>query len=115
MKIPTLGQLSSLQGDLLSYEFKDGLNRYLAEPGRVTPIKTLAEAIAFNEAHRAEEMRFFGQEDFIAAQARGPLTDQAYLDARAACQRLARTEHKDGKQDPRGDIGLLAVDVRMVA
>ena len=99
VKIPTLGQLSSLQGDLLSYEFKDGLNRYLAEPGRVTPIKTLAEAIAFNEAHRAEEMRFFGQEDFIAAQARGPLTDQAYLDARAACQRLARTEGIDAAME----------------
>lgn len=99
VRIPTLGKLSSVQGELLSFEFKDGLYRYLAEPGRVTPIKSLAEAIAFNEAHRAEELRFFGQEDFITAQARGPLTEQAYLDARAACLRLARTEGIDAAMD----------------
>jgi amidase len=99
VRIPTLSKLSSVQGELLSFEFKDGLNRYLAEPGRVTPIKTLAEAIAFNEAHRAEELRFFGQEDFLAAQARGPLTEQAYLDARAACLRLARTEGIEAAMD----------------
>jgi amidase len=95
VKIPTLAKLSAVQGDLLSFEFKDGLNRYLAEPGRVTPIKTLAEAIAFNEAHRTEELLFFGQELFTAAQARGPLTEQAYLDVQAACRRLARDEGID--------------------
>jgi amidase len=95
VKINSLGKFGLATGDVLSYEFKDGLNRYLAEPGRVTAMKTLADLIAFNEAHRAEEMAFFGQEDFIAAQARGPLTDQAYLDAKATCLRLARTEGLD--------------------
>ncbi|SDS20169.1 amidase [Opitutus sp. GAS368] len=99
VKVGSLGNFGSATGDLLSYEFKDGLNRYLATPGRVTPMKALADLIAFNEAHRSEEMAWFGQEDFTAAQARGPLTDQAYLDAKATCLRLARTEGLDAALD----------------
>ena len=99
VKINSLGKFGSATGDLLSYEFKDGLNRYLAEPGRVTPMKSLADLIAFNEAHRVEEMSFFGQEDFIAAQARGPLTAPAYLTAKATCIKLARTEGLDPALD----------------
>jgi len=95
VKINSIGKFGSATGDVLSYEFKDGINRYLAEPGRGSEMKTLADLIAFNEAHRAEEMTFFGQEDFTAAQARGPLTDPAYLEARATCRRLARTEGLD--------------------
>ena len=97
--IPTLIKLSAVQGTVLSYEFKDGLNRYLAEPGRVTPMKTLADLIAFNDAHRAEELPYFGQEIFVTAQARGPLTDPAYLEARAACLQLTRTEGIDAAMD----------------
>ncbi len=95
VKLGSLGKFGSATGDVLSYEFKDGINRYLAEPGRVTPMKTLADLIAFNEAHRAEEMPFFGQEVFTSAQARGPLTDEAYLDAKATCLKLSRTEGLD--------------------
>ncbi len=99
VKVGSLGKFGNATGDLLSYEFKDGLNRYLAEPGRVTPMKTLADLIAFNEAHRAEELPFFGQDLFTAAQARGPLSDQAYLDAKATCLKLARTEGLDAALD----------------
>jgi len=99
VKIPTLGKFGAAPGEVLSFEFKDGLNRYLAEPGRVTPIKTLADLIAFNTAHRAEELPYFGQELLVAAEARGPLTDPAYLEARAACLRLARTEGIDAALD----------------
>lgn len=95
VKIATLGKFGGATYDVLSYEFKDGLNRYLAEPGRVTPMKTLADIIAFNEAHAAEEMAFFGQQDFLAAEKRGPLTEKTYLDALATCRRLARAEGLD--------------------
>jgi amidase len=95
VKIATLGKFGSATYDVLSYEFKDGLNRYLAEPGRIAPVKTLADVIAFNDAHAAEEMPFFGQQDMIAAEKRGPLTEKAYLDARATCVRLARAEGLD--------------------
>jgi amidase len=99
LKIATLGKFTAAQGDVLSFEFKDGLNRYLAEPGRVTPMKTLADLIAFNDAHRAEEMPFFAQEIFLASQARGPLTDKAYVEARTTCLQLARTEGIDAAMD----------------
>lgn len=99
VKIATLGKFGSATYDVLSYEFKDGLNNYLAEPGRVTPAKTLADLIAFNDAHPTEEMAFFGQQDFLAAEKRGPLTEQNYRDARATCLRLARTEGLDATFD----------------
>lgn len=90
--IPTLHRLSAAEGVVLSYEFKDGLERYLAEPGRQTPMKSLADIIAFNNAHRDLELSFFGQEHLEEAQARGPLTEPAYLEAVALCRRRARTE-----------------------
>ncbi len=62
------------------YEFKDGLNRYLAtRPG--VP-QTLADLIAFNERERVREMPYFGQIHFERAQEKGSLTDSAYIQAR---------------------------------
>ena len=58
-------------------------------------MKTLADLIAFNEAHAREEMPYFGQDTFVKAQAKGPLTDKAYLSARARARRLSRTEGLD--------------------
>ena len=51
--------------------------------------------IAFNEANKAQEMPYFGQELFLQAQQKGPLTDQVYRDALAKDQRLSRTEGLD--------------------
>ncbi len=99
VKIASLGKFNPAQGEVLSFEFKDGINRYLAEPGRVTPMKSLADLIAFNDAHRSEEMPFFAQEIFLTSQARGPLTDKAYVEARATCLQLARTEGIDAVMD----------------
>ncbi len=114
VKITTLGKFSAAASEVLSYEFKDGLNRYLAEPGRATPMKTLADVIAFNVAHRAEEMPFFGQETFVTAQARGPLTEPAYLDARATCVQLSRAEGIDAAMDA-GKLDALAMFTRGAA
>ena len=97
--IASLAKLAPVTGPVLSFEFKDGINRYLAEPGRVTPVKTLADLIAFNDAHRAEEMPYFAQEIFLTSQARGPLTDKAYIEARDACLKLTRAEGIDGAMD----------------
>ena len=58
-------------------------------------MKTLADVIAFNEANRDREMPCFGQELFLKAQAKGPLTDKAYLDALAKNRRLSREEGLD--------------------
>ena len=68
--IPTIDKImSSFAEDLVEvYEFKRGLNAYLATRHGV-PIHSLADAIAFDEAHRQREMRWFGQEWFELAQA----------------------------------------------
>lgn len=85
--IPTLGQWDAAEMDMLLYEFKDGVNRYLADSH--APRKTLAELIAFDTQHAAGEMPFFAQELFEQAQAKGPLTDTAYIEARDRARLLA--------------------------
>jgi len=72
---------------LLLYEFKDGLNTYLKQSG--APHASLEALIAWNAANAGTVMPFFGQEIFEQAQAKGPLTDPAYVTARATARRLA--------------------------
>jgi amidase len=74
--------------EVLLYEFKDGLNRYLAQSGDA-PVHSLQELIEWDKANAGKVMPFFGQELFERAEAKGPLTDRAYLQARAAARRLA--------------------------
>ncbi|HKE17631.1 MAG TPA: amidase [Kofleriaceae bacterium] len=88
-------ELEEAELDVLLYEFKADLDAYLADLGPSAPVHSLADVIAFNEKHSAEEMPIFGQELFIKAQAKGPLTDGAYRKALARCRRVARTEGID--------------------
>ena len=80
---------------VLEYEFKANMNAYLAALGPDAPVGTLAEIIDFNERNADVEMPHFGQERLVASEARGPLTDQAYLDAVTAIQRGARQDGID--------------------
>ena len=84
---------------VLEYEFKANLNAYLADLGPDAPVKTLAEVIEFNERNADVEMPHFGQERLIASEARGPLTDQDYLDAVRAIQRGNREDGIDALMD----------------
>jgi amidase len=95
VKMATAGKFGEAEGVVLDYEFKAGLNAYFASLGSDAPVKSLAELIAFNEREKAREMPWFGQETFIRAQKCGPLTDKKYLEARAKCIRLSRTEGID--------------------
>ncbi|HEV8398415.1 MAG TPA: amidase [Gemmatimonadales bacterium] len=97
--IDTAGQLGTNERDVLQYEFKADLNAYLATMPANVKQRTLADLIAWNAANEDREMPFFGQETFIASQARGPLTDQAYLDARAKCLDLTRAKGIDATMD----------------
>ncbi len=89
--IPHAGSYDDIELDVLLFELKHDLNAYLATLGPTAPIRTLADAIAFNEKERAREMPYFGQELFVRAQAKGPLTSPAYLKALGTCRRLSRT------------------------
>ncbi len=90
-----LGSEGNGEGTVLSYEFKTDINSYLGSLGAASPVKTLADLIAFNAAHRSEEMPYFGQEIFETSQTRGPLTDRKYRDALAADRRRSRADGID--------------------
>jgi len=93
--IPHAGEYDDSELIVLLYELKADLAAYLAAWAPGARVKTLADVIAFNEANKATEMPYFGQELFLQAQEKGPLTDQAYRDALAKDQRLSRTEGLD--------------------
>jgi len=97
--IATLGETDESELEVLLYEFKADLNAYLAGLGSRTPYRSLRDLIAFNEKNRATEMPYFGQEIFEKAEAKGPLTDQAYVDALAKDLRLTRAEGIDKTMD----------------
>ena len=93
--LSTAGQFDAAEGIVLDYEFKAGINAYLATRGSDVVVKTLADLIVWNEQEREREMPWFGQETFLRAQKAGPLTDQKYLEARRKCLLLARTQGVD--------------------
>jgi amidase len=95
--IPNAKEMNASEAELtgLLYEFKADLNAYLGGLPADAPVRSLADLITFNEARAAEEMPYFGQEILLLAQEKGPLTEQAYLDALAENHRLARTEGID--------------------
>lgn len=78
---------------VLFYEFKAGLNQYLANRGG--KVRSLADCIAFNQAHREQEMPFFEQELFEQAQETGTFDDKEYRKALAENKRLTRKEGID--------------------
>ena len=93
--IATSGKFDDAEGEVMNFEFKADLNAYLAALGPSAPHKTLADLIAFNDRNADREMPYFGQEQFLKAQAKGPLTSPAYKAARDKCLRLSRTEGID--------------------
>ena len=92
--IATAGELDDSELEVLLYEFKADLNGYLAALPSAK-YRTLEDLIRFNQENRAREMPYFGQEIFEKAQAKGPLTDKAYLDALEKDSRLSRVEGID--------------------
>jgi amidase len=90
VRIATYDAWNDPELEVLLYEFKDGLNRYLSSSA--APHRSLEALIAWNKANAAAVMPYFGQELFERAQAKGPLTDAAYVKARDAARRLAGPE-----------------------
>jgi amidase len=87
-------QLREFELTVLLFEFKAGIAAYLAEHPDA-PVRSLAEIIAFNEAHEDRVMPYFRQELLERAQGMGDLDDPRYLEARDGCRRLARDEGID--------------------
>jgi amidase len=97
--IETAGKFGDSEFTVLLYELKADLNAYLARLGPNAPMKTLKNIIDFNESHREKEMPYFGQDTFLKAEEKGPLTTQEYIDALAKNRQLARKEGIDATMD----------------
>ena len=106
--IPTWGEWSESEREVMLYEFKAGLNAYLAGLGGSPRVRSLKDLIRFNEENADREMPYFGQEHFIQAQAKGPLTEKRYRDALARNHRLSRKEGIDRVMDEHRLDALLA-------
>ncbi|HEX8187670.1 MAG TPA: amidase family protein, partial [Pyrinomonadaceae bacterium] len=93
--LPTHGKFDGDEFEVLLYEFKADLNKYLASLAPGDHPRTLKELIDFNERHRDREMPYFGQELFVRAEAKGPLTEAAYLKALRASKLMSRAQGLD--------------------
>ena len=106
--LDSFGKFDDTEMLVMLYELKSDLNAYLARlasaPGgavqvRTLQVRTLKDIIDFNQRNREKEMPWFGQDLFIKAEAKGPLTEKEYLDALAKNHQLARTEGIDALMD----------------
>jgi amidase len=93
--IPTSGKFDDSEFEVLLYEFKADLNKYLAGLGPQAQVRSLKDVIAFNEKNREREMPYFGQDIMIKAEAKGPLTSKAYLQALRKNHLLTRAQGID--------------------
>ncbi len=90
---PDYSKIADERLDVLLYEFKTDLNKYLAARG--AKYKTLEDLIKFNEENKAKELPLFGQELFLQSQAKGGLSDAAYTEALAKIKRATREDGID--------------------
>jgi amidase len=93
--IETAAGIWTFDAEVLSFELKASLNEYLASLGPDSPVKSLADVIAFNLRNSDRELAWFGQETFEYAQTRGPLTSPDYVNALRLVRQLARTDGID--------------------
>jgi amidase len=96
--LPSHGKFGDTEFTVLLYELKADMNAYLATRPDAQ-VHTLQDLIEFNNQNAAKEMPYFGQDEFIKAQAKGPLTEKEYVDALAANHRLSRKEGIDAIMD----------------
>jgi amidase len=81
--------------EVLLYEFKAGLNRYLSRLPVNVSARSLDDLIAFNETHKNEEMRWFGQEIFYSAQKKKGLDDPQYIKALSELRSMVKENGVD--------------------
>ena len=94
--IATAGRLDDCEFEVLLYEFKADLNKYLAARGASAPIHSLKDLIEFNLREKERELPFFAQEVLVMAQKKGPLTSAGYRKALMTCRVRARAQGLDG-------------------
>ncbi len=93
--LPLHGSFGTAEQEVLLYEFKTDLNAYLQRLRVTQPVRSLDGLIRFNEAHAKREMPYFDQELLHQTQAKGPLSEPAYLKARGECLTATRSKGID--------------------
>jgi amidase len=93
--IPYAGTYDDAEMEVMLFEFKAGLEAFLAAWAPAAPVRSLGDVIEFNNRNPDRELRYFGQDLLVRAQSKGPLTDTAYRKALARCGRLARAKGLD--------------------
>ncbi len=94
-EIPTIGKFDDSELTVFYYELKADLAAYFARRDGSSPVKSLKDVIEFNERNRDREMPYFGQDIFLKAEQKGPLSTKEYLDALALNRQLSRAEGID--------------------
>ncbi len=94
---PKLTNFGDAEFEVLLYEFKEDLNKYLARRGG--SMRTLKDLIAFNDKNANKELPYFGQEIFIQTQEKGDLNDRVYRIALLQSKLMTQEEGIDGVMD----------------
>jgi amidase len=97
VEFPTNGKFGDAEYEVLLFEFKADLNKYLA--ARNATYKTLKDLIEFNEKNADKELQFFGQEIFYQAEKKGDLNDRAYRLALQKSKLLTQSQGIDAVMD----------------
>lgn len=97
VEFPKLRDFGDAEYEVLLYEFKADLNKYLE--GRGSKYRTLKDLIEFNEKNADKEMPYFGQEIFVQAEAKGDLNDRAYRIALLQSKLMTQEQGIDGVMD----------------
>jgi amidase len=77
--VKPISAIGEAEFTVLLYEFKDGVNKYLATAN--APVKNLQDVIAFNQKNESKAMPFFKQEILEMAQKKGDLSSKEYRQA----------------------------------
>ena len=91
--VPNFDKFNKTEMEVLYYEFKADLNKYLA--GAKANVRTMEEVIKFNEENRDRVMPYFAQEHMEIAREKGSLLDKKYRNALIKNHRLTRKEGID--------------------
>ncbi len=95
VKVPNIDKYGDSETEVLLYEFKPGLEAYLAGYAPHAPIKDMADLVAFNLKNSDKEMPFFAQEHLVKSQAKAGIGEKEYTDALANNHRYSRDEGID--------------------
>jgi amidase len=93
--VPNFDKFGPTELEVLHYEFKADLNKYLKSLDENARVHSMADVIKFNEENADRVMTYFGQEQMLAAQEKGTLSEKKYRDALAKNLRLTRRDGID--------------------